>query len=564
QQIAMLCKNFLEVLQEFLSGERVLVFVSLDPEGICAWKILQSLFKCQHTMYTLLPVANYLDVKDSFRDNCEGVSFGVLVNCGATIDIWETLQPPADFQFYVIDSHRPFHISNFYNQQQVHLLVSEGEEVTVPAYGVVFRDSDDENSDAEDADEDADPDAATAALSAAERRRARREWRSRRERALLEHEQFTYHGPTSSLLLLEQAFRTSRPSLSALWCAIVGHTWQLLSGRLDWDAYFEAVCGLQAHVTSWRNASSAASASATTLESQLQETISSPAELQFSRCLNLWLLRHWSLEDCMRCSPHTACALQLFGSRGRQRLLQFLADAGIAQREARQPFDCMSLQLQNGLENSFSRLAGKFKLDPERLFLPTFTAKAAFRPALVATDCALLCACHLTRGDFCAAIDCVTIECSEGVCRDLGLVRDWLSGQTEQVQALLDQGSVVNLGPFLFVSLPEQAGPAALHLLASLAQRGFVSLGKMRRAGQLPLLATCQLPGSGVAPEFSTVFLGLPPVGAEDCRNVFRAAMLEAARGCRALGEAEFDGHAVRLHREDARKFCDALVNIMS
>uniref|UniRef100_A0A1I8JS55 Rab3 GTPase-activating protein catalytic subunit n=1 Tax=Macrostomum lignano TaxID=282301 RepID=A0A1I8JS55_9PLAT len=479
--------------------------------------------------------------------------FGVLVNCGATIDIWETLQPPADFQFYVIDSHRPFHISNFYNQQQVHLLVSEGEEVTVPAYGVVFRDSDDENSDAEDADEDADPDAATAALSAAERRGAPARVAQPQERALLEHEQFTYHGPTSSLLLLEQAFRTSRPSLSALWCAIVGHTWQLLSGRLDWDAYFEAVCGLQAHVTSWRNASSAASASATTLESQLQETISSPAELQFSRCLNLWLLRHWSLEDCMRCSPHTACALQLFGSRGRQRLLQFLADAGIAPE--RGPA-AVRLHLQNGLENSFSRLAGKFKLDPERLFLPTFTAKAAFRPALVATDCALLCACHLTRGDFCAAIDCVTIECSEGVCRDLGLVRDWLSGQVDRAGAgAAGPGSVVNLGPFLFVSLPEAGG----RLRCTCWPAGAAGLRQPRQDAAGRPGCPCWPPAScrvRRGPEFSTVFLGLPPVGAEDCRNVFRAAMLEAARGCRALGEAEFDGHAVRAAPRGRQEFC--------
>ena len=43
----------------------------------------------------------------------------VLLNCGATIDICDFLDPPDDVIFYILDNHRPVDVTNIYNDGQV-------------------------------------------------------------------------------------------------------------------------------------------------------------------------------------------------------------------------------------------------------------------------------------------------------------------------------------------------------------------------------------------------------------------------------------------------------------
>ena len=43
----------------------------------------------------------------------------MLLNCGATIDICDFLDPPDDVIFYILDNHRPVDVTNIYNDGQV-------------------------------------------------------------------------------------------------------------------------------------------------------------------------------------------------------------------------------------------------------------------------------------------------------------------------------------------------------------------------------------------------------------------------------------------------------------
>jgi len=47
--------------------------VNYDVDGICASKILQSLFRCESITYTLVPVEGLEDVKTTFSEHCDEV-----------------------------------------------------------------------------------------------------------------------------------------------------------------------------------------------------------------------------------------------------------------------------------------------------------------------------------------------------------------------------------------------------------------------------------------------------------------------------------------------------------
>merc|ERR1719509_641580 len=55
----------------------------------------------------------------------EGVKHVVLVNCGATIDLCDFLDPAEEVIFYVLDNHRPVDVTNIYNDGQVRLCMKK-------------------------------------------------------------------------------------------------------------------------------------------------------------------------------------------------------------------------------------------------------------------------------------------------------------------------------------------------------------------------------------------------------------------------------------------------------
>lgn len=80
----------------------------------------------------------------------------VLINCGGCLNLLELLQPSSeedeedqngmgrarghhgDVTFYVIDSQRPLELDNVYNQDQVHMVLREGEELELPDFDDIY------------------------------------------------------------------------------------------------------------------------------------------------------------------------------------------------------------------------------------------------------------------------------------------------------------------------------------------------------------------------------------------------------------------------------------------
>ena len=102
-----------------LIGKRILIIVNYDIDAICASKILQSLFKYDQMVYSVVPIMGLAGLQRAFQENQDNVKYVILINCGGCIDIVEYLQPDEDVVFFVCDSHRPFDVCNIYSDKQV-------------------------------------------------------------------------------------------------------------------------------------------------------------------------------------------------------------------------------------------------------------------------------------------------------------------------------------------------------------------------------------------------------------------------------------------------------------
>ncbi|OQR98084.1 cell division control protein 45 [Achlya hypogyna] len=137
----------------------VLLLVALDADSIAAVSILTAVLQADMIAYSLVPVAGNQQLADmTFSSDIRSI---FLINCGAMIDIFSTLQLQGqNIKVYVVDSHRPIHLANVYDRHgTVFLFDDEAQaEEDFPEDGpdieAIENDEDDEDDDDEDANDD--------------------------------------------------------------------------------------------------------------------------------------------------------------------------------------------------------------------------------------------------------------------------------------------------------------------------------------------------------------------------------------------------------------------------
>lgn len=102
-----------------LRGKRILVIVNYDIDAICASKILQTLFRYDHMVYSIVPIMGIAGLQRAYAENKDDVKYVLLINCGVCLDIVELLRPDEDVTFFICDSHRPMDVCNIYSDSQV-------------------------------------------------------------------------------------------------------------------------------------------------------------------------------------------------------------------------------------------------------------------------------------------------------------------------------------------------------------------------------------------------------------------------------------------------------------
>ena len=100
----------------------VLILVALDPDAVCACKMLSSLLKGDFVPHKVHPIAGWADLQranDTLVRDQEDLRFVVLLNFGSYFDPTQYLDVDDAAKIYIIDSHKPVMLENCYLESNV-------------------------------------------------------------------------------------------------------------------------------------------------------------------------------------------------------------------------------------------------------------------------------------------------------------------------------------------------------------------------------------------------------------------------------------------------------------
>lgn len=118
-------------------GCSVLLLCGLNADALCAVRILTYLLRSDHIAFKVKPVNGYGELealRESEIIGNEELKSIVLINCGGIRDIERLLCPEPHMTTFIIDSHRPLHLSNVYADAKTVVLYLD-EDVAFPSDG---------------------------------------------------------------------------------------------------------------------------------------------------------------------------------------------------------------------------------------------------------------------------------------------------------------------------------------------------------------------------------------------------------------------------------------------
>lgn len=549
-----------------LHGKRILLLVSWDVDALAACKILQTLFRSDQIQYTLVPVKNQTDVKQSFERHQDQYENFILLNCGGNIDLLDLLQPPDQSIIYVIDSHRPVDLVNYYCEKQIYLLMRHNstELSVIPDYDDLFKEEHGD-SDSSDSENESNNRFDEAVL---EKRRQRRLWEEKRKEIIFEYEEFSFYGESSAFLVYELAWKMSKDTIATLWWGIVGVTDQFQNKKISRDKYFTNVVELQGHLSRINHRS----------EGEESLTSVNCMKISFEYDLDLVLYRHWSLFESLCQSPLTASAFKVWTVNGLRRLHLFLADMGIPLIQCKQSYNFMDSKIRENLQNIVEESAEKFGLSAVRL--QSFSAQIGYVHKLCASDVVYSVNALLENesdgsmavksdGIFVDALDAIAKLNSDSLKRGINIAKEQMLAMKNLICTFIEIGQVLNYGPFLYSVVREcdnefPCSPIHMsyftqHLLN--AYHKSLSKQKKDRVKNLPLIVSASMKSaSGVS-----IMIGVPPLAEESRKNLLgRAFLYSAKRTNSEVSHEFFDPCIITMKSDDRHKFLDALITIMS
>ncbi|XP_042765901.1 cell division control protein 45 homolog isoform X2 [Panthera leo] len=523
--VAMFVSDFRKEFYEVVQNQRVLLFVASDVDALCACKILQALFQCDHVQYTLVPVSGWQELETAFLEHKEQFHYFILINCGANVDLLDILQPDEDAIFFVCDTHRPVNVVNVYNDTQIKLLIKQDDDLEVPAYDDIFRDEEEgEEHSGNESDNGSEPSVKRTRLeeeivAQTMKRRQRREWEARRRDILFDYEQYEYHGTSSAMVMFDLAWMMSKDLNDMLWWAIVGLTDQWVQDKITQMKYVMDVGILQRHVSrhNHRNEDEENSLSV----------------------------------DCTRIS------------------------FDLPLKQVKQKFQSMDVSLKENLREMIEESANKFGMKDMRV--QTFSIHFGFKHKFLASDVVFATMSLMESPEkdgsgtdnFIQALDSLSRSNLDKLYHGLELAKKQLRATQQTIASCLCTNLVISQGPFLYCSLMEGtpdivlfSKPASLSLLSRHLLKSFVCSTKNRRCKLLPLVMAAPL-----SVEQGTVtVVGIPPeTDSSDRKNFFGRAFEKAAEGTNSRTlHNHFDLSVIELKAEDRSKFLDALVSLLS
>ncbi|XP_070618951.1 cell division control protein 45 homolog isoform X2 [Erythrolamprus reginae] len=549
----------------------VLLLVASDIDALCACKILQALFQCDHVQYTLVPVSGWQELETAFLEHKDQFKYFVFLNCGANIDLLEVLQPEDDALFFVCDTHRPINVVNIYNETQVKLLVKQGDDLEIPAYDDIFREEEEE----EEEDSGNESNGLEPAgkrrrfeeevVERTMKRRERREWEARRQEILFDYEQYEYHGTSSAMMMFDLAWTMSKDLNDMLWWAVVGLTDQWIQDKITQMKYVTDVGTLQRHITrhNHRNGDEENSLSVDCMR----------IAFEYDLCLALY--QHWSLYESLCNTCYTSASFKLWSVQGQKRLQEFLADMGLPLKQVKQKFHSMDMSLKENLREIIEESANKFGMKDLRV--QTFSVHFGFKNKFLASDVVYATAALMENmekeecqtDNFIKALDSLSRGNLDQLLQGLQLAKKQLCAIQQTVASCICTNLVINQGPFLYCYLMEGtpdvklfSRPISLCLLTKCLLKSFVSSTRNKRCKLLPMIMAAPMN----LEQGTVIMFGTPPhTESSDKKNFFGRAFEKAAENTNSRTlHNHFDMSIIELKMEDRSKFLDALIALLS
>lgn len=564
-----------------LSGKRVLIIVHHDLDAICTVKILQNLFKCDSRVYALEPVSGIEEFKQAYERYRHDIKDILLLNCGGTIDIVETLEPEEDCTFFILDSHKPTDFTNIYNNSQVRVLcrMDDVELENVPEYNQIYDDSEDESLEEEE-EEGGDENQVNKRRRLNEeailKRREKRIWEETRKRIVFEYTQFSYYGRSSAMIMYELAWKMNKENLELLWYAIVGVAEQFLLNKIPTSLYKADVEFIKNQAGRLNPGSGDDMLDAGSLNASTVAGTATPGlRIECEDDAQLALYRHWTLQASLRHTMYTAVSLKLWTVKGEQRLQKLLAEMGMPLLQSKQLYNSMDLGIRKELPTMLSKMAADYQLD--QLMMPAFTLVHGYRTKVQASDYvyAMLTLLETPTQDkkpsdcFLDAAYCLSRQNKALLTSGIQNAQKFLTSLFKTVQGLLDMKQVNSAGPFLYMFVQEgtvdykyYSKPHALSLLAMFTLKAYVASSAKTRTRNLskPLIASAPLDALAE----TCLMIGIPPVSEVIPRSFFGKAFEQAAEKTGARVSFDyFDSSIISIHKADRHKFIDALYSLL-
>lgn len=517
---------------------RILIFSSLDVDAICSCKILQFLLGAYNLQYTVAPIESFDDLSKSFDEYRNSVDSVILLNFGNLINIPQVLKPPQDLNFYIIDSHRPINVHNYYKNPQVKLIINSREpDLNIPSRSKIFLE-DDNGQELED-------DESTLALLHAdprdlsnqqlEKRRELRSWLVQKQRVMFDYEEFHYYNRSISIIVYELACLLAKNNNLLLWLGIVGLTYQLKSEKITRELFETEAEKIIRFIK--RN------------EISSHLAVGSNWSIKWEKDLQLDLYRKWTIYDSLWNTPLTVCKFQLYNDKGQRNLSEFLVECGLALVQCKQLYVKMSLEYKYQLLDDIYKVClgeRAFKYNLQELATRGFVMRSSFKTIFSACDCVLSIRALLESYDpkttrtekFVRAIESLSADdrdmhiMTEGC--DLAKIQ--LQSMFRQVRHVLNNQKVIDSGVFFCVDLTESKDTDirdfttgdTLMSFARFLLAAYVSSKPSkiaRRAVEIPLIIVCM----DYNFEDMIYMGGVPPVALESKKNFFKMAFEQAA-----------------------------------
>ncbi|EEB05321.2 DNA replication pre-initiation complex subunit Cdc45 [Schizosaccharomyces japonicus yFS275] len=396
-------------------GCPVQILVGLDPDALCACKLLSRLLKGDFITHKILPISGYQALEKANKTLIEGneeLKAVILINCGAMVDLPAYLAVNDQFNVYLIDSHRPYNLDNIYEEDNRIFVIDDGDiedemtEIHEAWYTLRSLEDTEETRSQENSSDEESTNEEVNELSGNEtdnsedsivRPRRRRRYSDNTTRKIEErkrkkekYKQYsavladyynggTWVGDSVTNTLYSIASSLGREDNEALWLAIVGLTSLEINSQVFSRSIARSYKVLRDEVNRLNppplNKSGLARPHG---KSSTDNSIHTEDEFRFM------LVRHWSLYDAMLHSSYVGSRLRIWSEDGRKRLHKLLAKMGLSLVECKQTYTHMNMELKKTLKQSLTRFGPLYGLD--EVVYQSFIRTFGFKCTLSASD----------------------------------------------------------------------------------------------------------------------------------------------------------------------------------